>query len=93
MREYNERSHAHAAQRTHRVESLGKVETLGLVSAVPEENYVQIAGSTQFADGFPRADYEALVADMFAGKITVSNDIEKEPAVTAVSVDYQGNIK
>ena len=71
----------------------GKVENLGLVSAVPEENYVQIAGSTQFADGFTRADYEALVADMFAGKITVSNDIEKEPAVTAVSVDYQGNIK
>ena len=71
----------------------GKVENLGLVSAVPEENYVQIAGSTQFADGFTRADYEALVADMFAGKITVSNDIENAPAVTAVSVDYQGNIK
>ena len=71
----------------------GKVENLGLVSAVPEENYVQIAGSTQFADSFTRADYEALVADMFAGKITVSNDIDAEPAVTAVTVDYQGNIK
>ena len=71
----------------------GMVENLGLVSAVPEENYVQIAGSTQFSDSFTRADYEALVADMFAGKITVSNDIDAEPAVTAVTVDYQGNIK
>ena len=71
----------------------GKVENLGLVSAVPEENYVQIAGSTQFSDSFTRADYEALVADMFAGKVTVSNSIDAEPAVTAVTVDYQGNIK
>ena len=71
----------------------GKIENLGLVSAVPEENYVQIAGSTQFADGFTQADYEALVADMFAGKITVSNAIDAEPAVTAIVVDYQGNIK
>ena len=30
---------------------------------------------------------------MFAGEITVSNDITAEPAVTAVAVDYQGNIK
>jgi basic membrane protein A len=71
----------------------GKVESLGLVSAVPEENYVQLAGSTQFGDGFTRADYEALVADMFAGKITVSDDISAPPAVTAISVDYQADIK
>ena len=71
----------------------GKVENLGLVSSNPEENYVQIAGSTQYGDGFARADYEALVADMFSGKITVSNDTENEPAVTTVTVDYQGNIK
>ena len=71
----------------------GMIENLGLVSAVPEENYVQIAGSTQFGDGFTRADYEALVADMFAGKIKVSADTENAPTVTAVTVDYQGNIK
>ena len=71
----------------------GKVDTLGLVSEVPEENFVQIAGSTQFADGFTAEDYAALVADMFAGKITVSNAIDVEPAVKAASVDYQGNIK
>ena len=71
----------------------GKVDTLGLVSDVPAENYVQIAGSTQFADGFTADDYAALVASMFAGDVTVSNAIDTEPAVTAIAVDYQGNIK
>ena len=73
----------------------GKVENLGLVSAVPEENYVQIAGSTQFSDTFTTSDYAALVAKMFAGEITVSNDIEKNAAdfATVITVDDQGNIK
>ena len=71
----------------------GKVENLGLVSAVPEENFVQIAPSTQFADGFTADDYAALVAKMFAGDITVSNAIDAAPAVTAVNVDYQDPIK
>ena len=71
----------------------GKVENLGLVSDDPAANFVQIAESTQFADGFTAEDYAALVAKMFAGEITVSNAIDAEPAVTAVAVDYQGNIK
>ena len=71
----------------------GKVDSLGLVSDVPAENFVQIAPSTQFSDSFTEADYEALVAAMNAGKVTVSNDIAAEPAVTVVTVDYQGNIK
>ena len=71
----------------------GKVDTLGLVSDVPAENFVQIAGSTQFNDNFTEEDYAALVAAMNAGEVTVSNDITAEPAVTAISVDYQGNIK
>jgi len=70
----------------------GKIETLGLVSDVPAENYVQIAGSTQFGEGFTEADYEALVAAMNAGEITVSNAIDVEPTTT-IAVDYQGNIK
>lgn len=70
----------------------GKVETLGLVSATPTENYVQLPASTQWADGFTEADYNQLVADLFAGKITVSNDTENAPAVE-IAVDYQGNIK
>ncbi len=70
----------------------GKVETLGLVSETPADNYVQLPASTQWADGFSEADYNALVADLFNGKITVSNDTENAPAVD-ISVDYQGNIK
>ena len=69
------------------------MENLGLVSEVPDENFVQIAPSTQFSDSFTEADYEALVAAMNAGDVVVSNDITAEPAVTAVTVDYQGNIK
>ena len=73
----------------------GKVENLGLVSAVPEENFVQIAGSTQFSDSFTTEDYAALVAKMFAGEVTVSNDIEKTAAdfATVITVSDQGNIK
>lgn len=71
----------------------GKVETLGLVSDVPAENFVQIAPSTQFADGFTADDYAALVVAMHAGDVTVSNAIDADPAVTAVAFDNQGNIK
>ena len=73
----------------------GKVETLGLVSAVPEENYVQIAGSTQFSDSFTKEDYKALVGKMYKGEVTVSNDITKAAAdfATVITVDDQGNIK
>jgi basic membrane protein A len=71
----------------------GKVDNLGLIGEDPDANFVQIAPSTQFAETFTEEDYKALVAKMFAGEITVSNDITAEPAVTAVTVDYQGNIK
>ena len=70
----------------------GKVETLGLVSENPTDNYVQLPASTQWADGFTEADYNALVADLFNGKITVSDSIDAEPTVD-ITVDYQGNIK
>ncbi len=73
--------------------AMKKVDNLGLVSDVPAENFVQIAGSTQFSDSFTEDDYAALVAAMNAGDVTVSNDITTEPAVSVVTVDYQGNIK
>ena len=73
--------------------TVNKVDNLGLVSDVPAENFVQIAGSTQFSDSFTEDDYAALVAAMNAGDVTVSNDITTEPAVSVVTVDYQGNIK
>ena len=57
----------------------GKIETLGLVSENPDDNYVQLAGSTQFADGFTQDDYKTLVASMFKGDIKVDNSTEKMP--------------
>ena len=73
----------------------GKVENLGLVSANPEENYVQIPTTTQFADGFTADDYAALVADMFAGKVSVDNDTTKGAAdfATVITVNDLGNLK
>ena len=71
----------------------GKVVTLGLISEVPEENYVQIAPSTQFEDGkFTEEDYHQLVADIFNGKITVSADTTAMPE-TEITVKELGNIK
>ena len=70
----------------------GKIETLGLIGEDPEANYVQIAPSTQFADGFTQEDYAALVAKMYAGDITVSNSIDAMPAVE-ITVNDLGTVK
>ena len=69
----------------------GKIETLGLVSDNPDDNYVQLAGSTQFADGFTQDDYKTLVASMFKGDIKVDNSTEKLPEVS-VKVEMFDNI-
>ena len=76
-------------------EYAGKINTLGLVSGTDvEANYVQIPyESTQWSDTFTKDDYAALVAAMFDGTVTVSNDTETEPTVQTITVDYQGNIK
>jgi DNA polymerase-3 subunit delta len=60
----------------------GKVEALGLVGTEPAANYVQLAPSTQWADGFTEADYADLVAKMFNGEITVSDAIDAMPFLT-----------
>jgi len=70
----------------------GQVATLGLVGEDPAANYVQIAPSTQYADGFTADDYAALVSKMFNGEITVSNAIEAMPATT-VTVNDRGAVK
>ena len=77
---------------------VGKIETLGLVSGTdPEANYVQIpmGDGTQWSDSFTQDDYKAMVADMFDGKITVSNDISKSAAdfATVITVNELGQIK
>ncbi len=73
----------------------GQIQTLGLVSGTDvEANYVQIPyESTQWSDTFTKDDYAALVAAMFDGTVTVSNNTETEPAVQTITVDYQGDIK
>ena len=75
----------------------GKIATLGLISGTdPEANYVQIPMTTQFEDGkFTADDYKALVAAMFDGSLTVSNDITKTAAdfATVITLDDQGSIK
>ena len=73
----------------------GQVERLGIVSADPEKNYVQLASSTQFNDLFTYNDYSALVKEIFEGRITVNDDITGAPAdyVTVISVCDIGNVK
>ena len=74
----------------------GKIQTLGLVSGEdPTLNYVQIPmESTQWTSDFGKEDYIALVAKMFAGEITVSNDVTAMPKVSAnTTIDDQGKIK
>ncbi len=70
----------------------GKVESLGLVGTEPAANYVQLAGSTQFGEGFTEADYADLVAKMFNGEITVSDAIDAMPA-TSITVNDLGTVK
>ena len=72
----------------------GKIATLGLVSGTdPEANYVQIPmNSTQWGS-FSKDDYKAMVKGMFDGSIKVSNSIAAEPSVSAVNVEWLGNIK
>ncbi len=71
----------------------GQIMRLGLVSENPEENYVQLPlESTQWNDGFTQDDYKALVAAMYAGEVTVSDDTSAMPEVE-ITVNDQGNIK
>ena len=71
----------------------GQIANLGLVSAEPTENYVQLPlESTQWGEGFTQEDYRALVAAMFDGTITVSNDITEMPE-TQVAVETYPDIK
>ena len=73
----------------------GNISTLGLVSGTdPEANYVQIPmDTTQWGEGFSQDDYKALVAAMFDGTVTVSNDTTAMPATTNAKVEDLGNLK
>ncbi len=75
----------------------GQIETLGLVSGDdPTANYVQLPmESTQWSDSFTQDNYKALVAGMYDGTITVSNDVSVAAAdyATVITVNEYGNIK
>lgn len=72
----------------------GQILNLGMVSGDdPTQNYVQLPmDSTQWNDGFTQDDYKALVAKMYSGEITVSNDTTAMPETTITVNDY-GKIK
>ncbi len=72
----------------------GQTISGGVVSGEdPAVNAVGLAPSTGYADGkFTETDYAALVAALYAGKYTVSDDTKNPPKV-AIAVNYLGNIK
>jgi basic membrane protein A len=70
----------------------GKYETLGLVSANPDDNYVGLPATTLWSDTFTKEDYAKIVADMFAGTLKVSNAVDAMPA-TEIKVNDLGTVK
>ena len=75
-------------------EYAGKIDSLGMVSDEPSENFVQLPrATTQWADGlFTEDDYLALVKDIHGGKISISNDTTAMPSVGITVTEY-GTIK
>ncbi len=75
----------------------GTIGNLGLISGTDvEANFVGIPLSgTEWSDSFTKADYTALVNDIYTGKIVVSNDTTISAADNAktLTVKDLGNIK
>ena len=71
----------------------GKISSLGLVSATDASaNFVQLPTETWTMKKFTVADYNKLVADIYNGKVAVSNDTAAMPK-TSVKVNQYPNIK
>ena len=71
----------------------GKISSLGLVSATDlDANFVQLPTDTWVMKNFSVDDYKALVADVFNGKVPVSNSTDAEPAHT-LTLNMYPNIK
>jgi basic membrane protein A len=74
----------------------GKADNLGLVSGTDlSKNYVQLADSTQWGDGFTEDDYKELVSKLYTGDLKVDNDtnVDLSKYDGVVKVDYQGSLK
>ncbi|MBP5588294.1 MAG: BMP family ABC transporter substrate-binding protein [Treponema sp.] len=70
-----------------------KISSLGLVSATnPELNFVALPTDSWSMKNFTVDQYNALVKDVFEGKVAVSNDIGAMPKVS-VKVNEYPNIK
>lgn len=74
---------------------VGKVENLGLISKDDMSlNYVGLPeDTTQWNKNFGIKDYKKLAADIFDGKIKVSNDTDQLPKVSIKLNVRQGTIK
>ena len=60
----------------------GQIQNLGLVSGDDASlNYVQLPTDTWTMENFTVDDYNALVAAMYAGDVTVDNSTDAMPAV------------
>lgn len=71
----------------------GKINALGLVSATNvDENFVALPTETWTMKNFTVDNYKALVADIFNGKVKVSNEIGAAPK-TLVKLNVYPNIK
>ncbi len=71
----------------------GKIENLGIVIDIAEENYVQLPiRTTQWTSSFKEKDYRALVKELYTGRITVSSDVSAMPE-TSVHVTDHGRIQ
>ncbi|MCR4695396.1 MAG: BMP family ABC transporter substrate-binding protein [Pseudobutyrivibrio sp.] len=70
----------------------GQVQNLGLVSGTdPSLNYVQLPTDTWTMTNFTVDDYNALVAAMYDGTVSVSADIDAMPS-TEIKVNMFDNI-
>lgn len=66
----------------------GREENCGIVSADPAENPVGLAPSTVYNDSFTEENYKALLAQIVAGELTISDETEEKPE-TEITVLYQ----
>lgn len=76
-------------------EHVGQVENLGLVSKDDMSlNYVGLPeDTTQWNENFTLEDYKKLVADIYDGNVTVSNNTDEMPQVSVKLNVRQGTIK
>ncbi len=74
-------------------EYAGKILNLGLVSATDfDANFVALPTATWSMENFSIDEYKAMVADVFNGKIKISNETGDLPA-TEIAVNAYPNIK